>query len=80
MKTQRTLIRSTLGIFVLGIFAAAALAGPDPQYWNRPASTSAKKPEAQKTEAPVAGKCAGCTTSPIWWSSRYAGADPAHVR
>jgi hypothetical protein len=69
MKTQRTLIRSALGIFVSGIFAAAALAGPGPQYWNRPAATSAKKPDAQKIEAPVAGKCAGCTTSPIWGSN-----------
>jgi hypothetical protein len=54
---------------VSGIFAAAAIAGPGPQYWNRPATKPAPKPEAAKTEAPVAAKCDGCKTTPIWVSN-----------
>lgn len=60
MKT-RTLIHSSIGVLVSGLFAAAALAGPGPQYWIR----SAAKP-APKTEAPIVGKCDGCRTSNIW--------------
>jgi hypothetical protein len=69
MKTQRTLIRSTVGIFVSGILAAAALAGPGPQYWNRPATKPAPKSEAPKVEPPVVAQCEGCKTTPIWVSS-----------
>ena len=58
MKT-RTLLRTSVGIFATGLFAAAALAGPGPQYWNRPAAKPAPKAEAPKTETPVVAKCAG---------------------
>lgn len=67
MKTSRTLIRTSVVIIASGLFAAGALAGPGPQYWNRPAAKSAPKSEtAPKAEAPVAGKCDGCKTTPIW--------------
>src|SRR5687768_18910 len=64
MKT-RTLIRTCVGIFVSGLFAATALSGPGAEYWIRPAKP-VTKPEAPKTEAPVVGKCVDCKTSPVW--------------
>ena len=67
MKAPRTLLRTSAAIFVGGLFTAAALAGPGPQYWNRPAAKPVPKSEpAPKAEAPVAGKCGGCKTTPIW--------------
>ena len=69
MKTYRNLIQISVGCAVSGIIAAVAFAGPGPQYWNRSAPTPKAKAEAEavtKTEAPVAGKCDGCKTTPIW--------------
>lgn len=34
MNTARNLLRATVGIFVSGVFAAATLAGPGPDYWR----------------------------------------------
>jgi hypothetical protein len=65
MKTQ-TLLRTLVGISASGLLAAAAFAGPGPQFWNRPAATSAPKPDAPKTEVPATAKCDGCKTTPIW--------------
>src|SRR5688572_24929035 len=61
MKTTPNLMRSVAGIIVSGFFAAAALAGPGPQFWNRPAAKPAPKPDATTT-----AKCEGCKTTPIW--------------
>jgi hypothetical protein len=66
MKAPRILYRSSVAVLASGFFAAAALAGPGPQYWNRPAAKPAPKPEAPKTEVPIDGKCAGCKTTRIW--------------
>ncbi len=59
MKTSpRTLIQTSVGIVVSGLFAAAALGGPGPQYWNRPASAPVSKPDpAPKTVAPAVRAC-----------------------
>ena len=65
--TPRTLVQSSVGFLASGVFAAALLAGPGPQYWNRPAATAAPKSEAaSNTEALAAAKCDGCKTTPIW--------------
>jgi hypothetical protein len=66
MKASRTGIRTSVVIFVSGLFAVAALAGPGPQYSNRPAAKPGAKSEAPKTEAPSAAKCDGCKTTPVW--------------
>jgi hypothetical protein len=62
MKT-RTLTRTSFGIIASSLIAAAALAGPGPQYWNRPA---AMKADTVKKDGPVPAKCDGCKTAPIW--------------
>lgn len=67
MKTN-TLLRTSMGILAGGFFAAVALAGPSPQYWNRPAA----KPAVVK--ANEAAKCGGCQTTPIWTSTERAPA------
>ena len=65
MKT-RTLIRTSLGILAGGFFAAAALAGPGPQYWNKTALKPADKPAPVKMDEHPTGKCDGCKTTPNW--------------
>jgi hypothetical protein len=60
MKTQ-TLFRPFIGIKVIGLAAAAAFAGPPPQYGQRPAPQPAPKPAIA---APA--KCDGCKTAPMW--------------
>lgn len=65
MKTP-TLIRTSVGIIASGLFAAAALAGPGPQYWNKSAPKPAEKPAPVKMEEHPTGKCDGCKTTPIW--------------
>ena len=63
MKTS--LFRTSVGIIASGLFVAAALAGPGPQFWNRPAP--APKSEAPaKPETPPPAKCDGCKTTKIW--------------
>jgi hypothetical protein len=65
--SPRILVQSSVGFLVSGVLAAALVAGPGPQYWNRPAAASAPKSEAaQKVETPAASKCEGCKTTPIW--------------
>ena len=65
MKT-RTLIRTSMGVLASGVFAAAALAGPGPQYWNRPAAKPVQKPAPVKMDEHPTGKCDGCKTTSIW--------------
>ncbi len=65
MKT-RTLIRTSFGIIASGLLAAAALAGPGPQYWNKTTSKPAEKPAPVKMDEHPTGKCDGCKTTPIW--------------
>ena len=64
MKT-RTLIHASLGIVASGFFAAAMLAGPGPQYWNRPAPKPAEKPAAVAMNEHPTGKCDSCKATPI---------------
>lgn len=67
MKTSRTLVQAATGLFATSLFAALALAGPGPQYFNRTTAQPAAKPApALKSEAPVAGKCDGCKTTTTW--------------
>ena len=67
MKTRGTLIRMSLGIFASGLFGIAALAGPPPQFWNRPAAKSPSPATvANKTESAKPAKCDGWKTTPIW--------------
>lgn len=40
---MKTLTKSVLAAVLGGAFTAAAIAGPGPQYWNRPASIPAPK-------------------------------------
>lgn len=65
MKT-RTLIRTSVGILASGLFAAAALAGPGPQYWNKSTPKPAEKPALVKMEEHPTGKCDGCKTTRVW--------------
>lgn len=65
MKT-RTPLRTSVAIIASSLFAAAALAGPGPQYWNKTAPKPAEKPAPVKMDDHPAGKCGGCTTSRIW--------------
>ena len=70
MKITRTLMRTSLGLFTSGLFAAAALAGPPPQFWNRPAAKPAAQVDAPaKVETPAPAKCDGCERTPIWVSN-----------
>lgn len=70
MKTPQTLIRTSVGLIVSGLLATAALAGPGPQYWNRPVAKPAQKSEsASKPETSNPAKCSGCKTTPIWGAS-----------
>jgi len=81
MKSLRTLLGTSATIFASGLFTAAALASPGPQYWNRLAVKPAPKPEAStKAETPVAGKCDSCKTTPIWVAGDRspAGKGPFH--
>jgi hypothetical protein len=64
MKT-RTLIRTSVGLFAGGLFAAATLAGPGPQYWQQMEKIRAENAVKRKAE-PSAVNCAGCKTTPIW--------------
>lgn len=65
MKTN--LLRTSAGIIASGFFAAAALAGPGPQFWNRPTAAPAPKADAPaKPETPPPAKCDGCKTTKIW--------------
>jgi hypothetical protein len=66
MKT-RTLIRTSVGLFASGVFAAAVSAGPSPQYWHQMERIRAENAAKQKTDAPSkVVKCEGCNTNPIW--------------
>jgi hypothetical protein len=65
MKT-RTLIRLSVGIVASGLFVAAALAGPGPQYWAKSPAKPAEKPAPPKMDEHPTGKCDGCKTTPIW--------------
>ncbi len=48
------------------LFAALALAGPGPQYWNKTAPKPAEKAAPVKMDEHPTGKCGGCKTSPTW--------------
>jgi hypothetical protein len=66
MRTS-TLTRTSLGIFASGLFVAAALAGPGPQYWQQMEKTRAENAGKRKAAAPTAVEtCEGCKTTPIW--------------
>lgn len=64
MKSPRKLIRTSDAIFLSGPFTAAALAGPGPQY-SKPSCREVGYEIRDCAEAPVAGKCDGCKTTPI---------------
>jgi hypothetical protein len=65
--TPRTLVQTSAGMLVAAIFAAAAVAGPGPQYWQQMDSFRTDKAAKQKTEPrPAAAKCEGCKSTPIW--------------
>lgn len=49
---------TTATVLFLGAFAAAAFAGPGPQFWNRPAPS----PKADQPAAPAAA-CPSCKTT-----------------
>lgn len=75
MKT-RTLIRTSVGIFASGLFTAAALAGPGPEYWRSPGKTDGN---AAVTAAPIERAARACTdarlvtvtqTKPSWHNGR----------
>ena len=66
MKPFRTLLRTSVGIFVSSLFAAAVVAGPGPEYWNRTGASPAPKAEAAKAKMPAGAKCEGCKTTPVW--------------
>jgi hypothetical protein len=63
---NRTLLRTSVAIIAGGLFAAAALAGPGPQYWNKTAPKPTEKPAPVKMDEHPSDKCGGCKTSPIW--------------
>ena len=65
MKTP-DIVRSSLAVLAGGFFAVAALAGPGPQYWNRPTPPPAEKPAPAKMDEHPTGKCDGCKSTPIW--------------
>ncbi len=65
MKT-RTLLRTSIALVAGGLFAAVAVAGPGPQYWNKTAPKPAEQPMPVKMNQHPAGKCGGCKTSPNW--------------
>lgn len=59
--------RISLTLLASSLLAAAALAGPGPQYWNKSAPAKlAEKPTAVKMDEHPTGKCDGCKTTPIW--------------
>ncbi len=58
---NRTLLRTSVAIIAGGFFAAAALAGPGPQYRNGTAS----KPAPFTMDEHPTSQCGGCKTSPI---------------
>jgi hypothetical protein len=68
MKT-RYLLTTSVAILASGLFTAATLAGPGPQYWNMMEKIRAEN--AAKARTPVtmeshpSGTCDGCKTSPI---------------
>ena len=53
---------STTGALALAAFVTAAMAGPGPQFWNRPQPTNR---ETKSTPA-AAAKCDGCKESVRW--------------
>jgi hypothetical protein len=65
MKTQ-TLLRTSSALFVGSLLAAAAIAGPGPEYWNKVRPTPAAKPVPVKMDEHPAGQCNGCKTTPNW--------------
>jgi hypothetical protein len=65
MKT-RTLLRTSVAIVAGSLFAAAAFAGPGPQFWNRTPAKPVEKPMPVKMNEHPTGKCGGCKTSPNW--------------
>lgn len=65
MKTLN-LFRASAALIVSGVFAASTLAGPGPQYWNRPSAKPAEKPTPVKMNEHPSGNCDGCKTTPIW--------------
>lgn len=70
MKTSLNLLRIPVGLLASSILGAAALAGPGPQYWNRPAAKSTQASEsASKSATAVPAKCGDCKTTPIWGPS-----------
>ena len=70
MKSNQLLLATAL---FTGL-ATLSVAGPGPQYWNRPKSdTSVAKPEVIKTEADKAMACGSCKTTAI---EEYKSANP----
>ena len=63
---MKTLIRLHVGILASGLFAAAAFAGPGPQYWSKSAPKLAENPALVKMDEHPTGKCDGCKKTPIW--------------
>ncbi|HVZ64179.1 MAG TPA: hypothetical protein VG838_06840 [Opitutaceae bacterium] len=49
---MKTLIKFILVAVLGGAFSAAAVAGPGPQFWNRPAAKPAASMPVQETPAP----------------------------
>jgi hypothetical protein len=66
----RTLLQTAVTIMASSLLAGAALAGPGPQFWHRPAP----KPAPAKMDEHPTGKCEGCKTTPIWVVSERAPA------
>lgn len=58
MKT-RTFLRPSIAIIASSLFAAVALAGPGPQYWNKTSPKPAEK--ASVPAAPMPHAVAACT-------------------
>jgi hypothetical protein len=67
MKTSLNFLRIPMGLLASSILGTAAIAGPGPQFWNRPAAKSAQAAESASKSNPASpAKCDACKTSPIW--------------
>jgi hypothetical protein len=75
MKTQ-TLIKPLLVLFAGGLFGAAALAGPGPQYWSNHGKSSAKPALTEVSSPRLLRACSDARlvsiaeTKPAWSNGR----------